>query len=123
VQSAKLVAVIAVVLAGLHVMAQGQGGGVPAEPPGSAEGLPKDVKPICDMSATDRYKGEDGGLYGGGRNEPPEAHWKAALAESKKIEPLDKDGKPSKDGKVAFLGQRRYAAPRRPGVGGVGLPA
>jgi hypothetical protein len=102
-QSAKLAVLLIVVLLGLPVVAQGQAGEVPATPPGSAEGLPKDVKPICDMSATDRYKGEDGGLYGGGRNEPPEAHWKAALAESKKIEPLDKDGKPSKDGKVAFL--------------------
>ena len=24
------------------------------------------------MTAEDRYKGEDGGLYGGGKNEPPE---------------------------------------------------
>jgi len=70
---------------------------------GSAEGLPKNVKPLCDMSAADRYKGEDGGLYGGGRNEPPEAHWNAALAESKRIEPRDKDGKPAADGKVGLV--------------------
>ena len=36
------------------------------------------TKPLTDMTAEDRYKGEDGGLYGGGRNSPPEAHLKAA---------------------------------------------
>ena len=28
-------------------------------------------KPLDEMTAADRYKGEDGGLYGDGRNEPP----------------------------------------------------
>lgn len=102
-QSAKLVALVMVVLPVLHGTAQGQAGGASAEPPKASEGLPKDVKPICDMSAADRYKGEDGGLYGGGRNEPPEAPGKAALAESQKIGPLDRVGKPSKDGKVGFI--------------------
>ena len=27
--------------------------------------------PLTEMSASDRYRGEDGGLYGEGRNEPP----------------------------------------------------
>jgi hypothetical protein len=31
-------------------------------------------KPLTEMTAEDRYKGEDGGLYGGGKNESPEAH-------------------------------------------------
>ena len=35
-------------------------------------------KPLSDMSAEDRYKGEDGGLYGRGKNEPPPAHLAAA---------------------------------------------
>src|SRR5438309_557350 len=30
------------------------------------------LKPLTDMTAEDRYKGEAGGLYGGGKNEPPE---------------------------------------------------
>jgi len=34
--------------------------------------------PLCDMSAEDRYQGEDGGLYGGGRNSPPDGHRRAA---------------------------------------------
>ena len=61
------------------------------------------VKPLTDMSAEDRYQGEDGGLYGGGRNSPPEAHFKAALAEAAKIQPLDADGKPSPNGKIVLM--------------------
>jgi hypothetical protein len=61
------------------------------------------LKPLTDMTAEDRYKGEDGGLYGGGKNEPPEAQRAAALAESKRITPLDETGKPSKDGKIVLL--------------------
>ena len=61
------------------------------------------LKPLTEMTAEDRYKGEDGGLYGGGKNEPPEAHGKAALAESARIVPLDEDGKPSADGKIVLM--------------------
>ncbi|MBI2302168.1 MAG: hypothetical protein HYU66_24970 [Armatimonadetes bacterium] len=43
------------------------------------------LKPLCDMTADDRYKGEDGGLYGGGRNEPPQAHLDAALALARRV--------------------------------------
>jgi hypothetical protein len=55
------------------------------------------------MSADDRYKGEDGGLYGGGRNEPPEVHRRAAEEAVKAITPLDADGKPVKDGKIVLI--------------------
>jgi hypothetical protein len=55
------------------------------------------------MTASDRYKGEDGGLYGAGRNEPPEAHLAAAKKESSKITPLDAAGKPSADGTIALI--------------------
>lgn len=61
------------------------------------------LKPLTERTAEDKYKGEDGGLYGGGKNEPPEAHLKAALAESARIVPLDEDGKPSKDGKIVLM--------------------
>lgn len=61
------------------------------------------VKALSDMSAADRYKGEDGGLYGKGQNTPPKGHLETALNEARKIQPLGKDGKPSKDGKVVFL--------------------
>ena len=57
--------------------------------------------PITDMTAP--YKGEDGGLYGGGKNEPPEAHRAAHLRESEKIRPLDANGEPSDDGKIGLI--------------------
>jgi len=57
--------------------------------------------PITEMTA--HYKGEDGGLYGGGKNEPPEAHRTAHLKESEKIRPLDANGEPSDDGKIGLI--------------------
>jgi hypothetical protein len=59
--------------------------------------------PLTEMGATDAYKGEDGGLYGEGKNEPPAAHAAAAKAEAEKIQALDADGKPSPTGKVVLL--------------------
>jgi hypothetical protein len=50
-----------------------------------------------------KYKGEDGGLYGGGRNDPPAVHLEAALKEANKIRPLDAEGNPSGDGKIGLL--------------------
>jgi hypothetical protein len=61
-------------------------------------------KPLTEMSAADKHFGEDGGLYGGGRNEPPAAQQQAAQAAVKRIEPLGPGGKPASDGKVVFVG-------------------
>jgi hypothetical protein len=61
------------------------------------------LKPLTEMTAADKYQGEDGGLYGGGKNKPPDAHKAAALAESKNITPLDQTGKPSKEGKIVLM--------------------
>jgi hypothetical protein len=61
------------------------------------------LAPLSDMTARDRYQGEDGGLYGGGKNEPPEKHLEAALRQAKAIQPLDAEGKPSGDGKIGFI--------------------
>ena len=58
--------------------------------------------PLCDLGSA-KYKGENGGLYGGGKNEPPPAHAKAAEKELAKIRPLDANGKPAEDGKVVLL--------------------
>src|SRR5687768_4577944 len=60
-------------------------------------------KPLPEMTASDRYKGEDGGLYGGGRNTPPESHFAAAKAATAKIIPLDAAGKPAANGTIAFV--------------------
>lgn len=61
------------------------------------------LKPLLEMTAEDRYKGEDGGLYGGGKNEPPEAHQAAARKETAKIVPLDAAGELAKNGKIALV--------------------
>jgi hypothetical protein len=60
-------------------------------------------KPLSDMTADDKYKGEDGGLYGGGKNTPPETHQKLATTESARIQPLDAEGKPADDGLIGLI--------------------
>jgi hypothetical protein len=61
------------------------------------------LTPLTEMTANDRYKGEDGGLYGSGKNGPPEAHLKAARSETMKIAPLDAKGKPATNGTIALI--------------------
>lgn len=83
---------------------KGTGGGpqvaqpVPVPPPTDSTGL----VPLTDLG-TKTYKGEDGGLYGSGSNEPPPAHRAAVEAELKQIRPLDAEGRPAVDGKIVFL--------------------
>lgn len=72
--------------------------------PSASKGPPVDTSalvPLTDMTAP--YKGEDGGLYGGGRNTVPEAHQAAYLKESAKIQPLAANGQPAKDGKIGLI--------------------
>jgi hypothetical protein len=61
------------------------------------------LKPLSEMTASDRYQGEDGGLYGGGKNTPPAAHERAAQAELARIRPLGPDGEPAADGRIVFI--------------------
>ena len=61
------------------------------------------LKPLDEMTADDRYQGEDGGLYGGGRNVPTAEHRNAAEAALEKIRPLDARGTPSAEGKIGFI--------------------
>ena len=70
----------------------------PLPPPRDSTGL----TPLTELG-TARYKGDDGGLYGGGKNEPPAAHAKAARKQSAEIVPRDADGKPAEDGKIGVL--------------------
>jgi hypothetical protein len=58
--------------------------------------------PLTDIGST-AYKGESGGLYGEGNNEPPAAHQAAALMEAARIRPLDAQGTPSAGGKSVLL--------------------
>src|SRR4051812_34973795 len=77
-----------------------------AVPPAFAQDKPREsigLTPLTQMSATDRYKGEDGGLYGHGDNTPPEAHRKAAEAELAKIVPLNAEGQAAADGAIGFV--------------------
>lgn len=59
--------------------------------------------PLLQMTAEDRYEGEDGGLYGGGRNEPPEPHARRAKAAFAQVVPRDKEGKPDAAGTIGFI--------------------
>jgi hypothetical protein len=59
--------------------------------------------PLTDLKGEARYKGEDGGLYGEGRNEPPGPLLKAATAVAAKVRPLDLSGKPADLGKVVLI--------------------
>jgi hypothetical protein len=57
--------------------------------------------PLTDLTNT--YKGQDGGLYGAGQNEPPAAHRSAWLKACGRVQPLDAGGHPAKDGKIVLL--------------------
>jgi len=58
--------------------------------------------PLTELEKGD-YKGESGGLYGNGQNTPLADHLKAAQAEAAKVQPLDAEGKPAADGKIALV--------------------
>jgi hypothetical protein len=64
---------------------------------------PVGLKPLTDMTGDDRYKGQDGGLYGGGKNTPPDEHLEAALQQATMIRPLDAEGRPAGDGKIVMI--------------------
>jgi hypothetical protein len=90
------------VAAGLLVLSSSLAGGAKGDD--KREEQPSTgLKPLPEMTADDRYKGEDGGLYGGGKNEPPPAHQLAAQEALKQITPLDAQGKPSPEGKIVFI--------------------
>lgn len=61
------------------------------------------LEPLDEMSADDRYQGQEGGLYGRGRNTPPDEHRRAAEVELAKIQPLGADGKPAADGRIVLV--------------------
>jgi len=61
------------------------------------------VKPLTELG-NETYKGESGGLYGNGSNEPPASQQEAAKKAVTRIQPLDTQGKPSPSGKIGFVG-------------------
>jgi len=72
-----------------------------AAPRGGKESV--GLKPLNEMTAIENYKGEDGGLYGAGKNEPPAALQAAAKAEAEKIRPLNAAGEPAADGIIGLV--------------------
>ncbi|MEQ1852577.1 MAG: hypothetical protein ABMA01_13420, partial [Chthoniobacteraceae bacterium] len=62
---------------------------------------PKDLVPLNELNG--KYKEQDGGLYGGGKNEPPAEHAALARTAIAEIKPLDRDGRPAPDGKVVLM--------------------
>jgi enterochelin esterase-like enzyme len=59
--------------------------------------------PLTDLGR-DRYQGFQGGLYPEGDNRRPAHHDAAGLALAKQVQPLDADGQPATDGRIALLG-------------------
>lgn len=75
-----------------------------AAPAPSQKEPPRDwssLVPLTDLTGT--YKGEEGGLYGHGRNEPPDAHRAAYLQASGMTQPLDAAGRPAANGKIGLV--------------------
>lgn len=60
------------------------------------------INALTDLG-TGKYKGEEGGLYPGGKNSPPTQHIDAGAKLAHGITPLDRDGRPSPDGKIVLL--------------------
>ncbi|MBM4019351.1 MAG: hypothetical protein FJ288_13685 [Planctomycetes bacterium] len=83
--------------AAMRARAGGPAGAAPA--PTASTGL----VPLDQMTAQDRYKGEDGGLYGAGMNTPPPELRKAAAREIASIVPRDARGNPSPAGKIVLI--------------------
>ena len=79
------------------------------------------LEPLTEMTAADNYKGEDGGLYGGGSNDPPPAHLQAARRETARIEPLGADGRPANEGTIALV-SISMSPPVRAGRAGSNAP-
>lgn len=60
-------------------------------------------KPLTEMTAEDRYLGQDGGLYGGGKNTPPDEHRKAAEQALARVQPRSATGEVAADGRIGFV--------------------
>jgi hypothetical protein len=71
--------------------------------PALAAQSPGRLAPLSDMGAEDRYQGQDGGLYGGGKNTPPDSHCKAAETQLAQIRPLNTEGDPDENGVIVLV--------------------
>lgn len=80
-----------------------KGGGANPGETGSQRPAPATLVPITDLGADVLYEGEEGGLYGKGLNVPPPPLREAAEKALAEIAPLDPEGKPSEDGRIALV--------------------
>ncbi len=71
--------------------------------PGNQRTAPERITPLTDLGATERYEGEGGGLYGGGKNTPPETQRRAAREQLANIRPLNTAGDAADDGLIGFV--------------------
>ncbi len=62
-----------------------------------------DLVPLSDLTGGEKYKDQDGGLYGNGSNTPPAAQMKLAEAAAAQIRPLDEMGKAAEGGKIVLM--------------------
>lgn len=106
-QLANASSILVFAIGSLLFAAQPDGNKKPKSLAAPAAGTSRDnipgLVPLDDMTATDRYQGQDGGLYGAGQNLPPKAHLQAAQQELARILPLDAAGRPAPDGKIVLL--------------------
>lgn len=68
------------------------------EPPAPA---PTNLVPLTELK--EPYQGQDGGLYGGGKNDPPADLAARAQKAVAQIHPLDAEGKPAPGGKIVLM--------------------
>ncbi len=83
----------------LEARRRGQPSGAAQQPLRDTRGL----RPLTEMSADDRYQDQDGGLYGKGRNTPPDEHRQAALRALAEVVPRDPQGRPDPQGLIVFV--------------------
>jgi hypothetical protein len=88
------------VLDGLKI-GGGDDKGPPERPPLEKVDTSK-LMPLTEMG-DEKYQGDEGGLYPGGKNERPADHEKAGKALAKTVRPLDASGKPDPDGKIVVM--------------------
>jgi len=62
---------------------------------------PQNLVPLTEL--TGKYQNQDGGLYGGGKNDPPAELATRAKQVLAQVRPLDAEGKPAADGKIAMV--------------------
>jgi hypothetical protein len=58
--------------------------------------------PLTELGSS-KYQDVEGGLYPGGENKRPAEHEAAGVGLSRRVQPLDSDGKPARNGKIGLL--------------------